>query len=147
VVLDPTNSYIVSPDLGADLIRIFSIDKATSALTEITPVKAPAGAGPRHGAFFVARRKTYFLLVCELVNEVITYQVKYTKTGLDFSQISAVNIFGNQPPPAGAAAAEAVISVSLYLLARNHQPSSFITNLSPHFPSLRHVLSSKQPTN
>jgi 6-phosphogluconolactonase (cycloisomerase 2 family) len=115
VVLDPTHSYIVSPDLGADLIRVFSIDKATSALTEITPVNAPAGSGPRHGAFFEARGKTYFLLVCELVNEVISYAVKYTKTGLDFSQISTVNIFGDQPPPDGAAAAEAVVSVSLCL--------------------------------
>jgi 6-phosphogluconolactonase (cycloisomerase 2 family) len=42
VILDPTGSFIVVPDLGADLVRVFSVDPKTSLLTETNPFLAPA---------------------------------------------------------------------------------------------------------
>src|SRR4051812_20761511 len=48
VLVDPTDSFILVPDLGADLVRIFGIDAASSRLTELTPFKAESGSGPRH---------------------------------------------------------------------------------------------------
>lgn len=38
-VLDPTGEFLVFPDLGADLLRVFKVDKATLQYTEavLTP--------------------------------------------------------------------------------------------------------------
>lgn len=113
VVVDPTDSYVISNDLGADLIRVFSINKATSALKEMPSFKASPGSGPRHGAFLVANGKTYYFLVCELANAVKSYHVDYTATGLTFTEVYSHYIYDTQPGiPAGTKAAEAVISVS-----------------------------------
>lgn len=112
-LIDPTDSYVIFNDLGADLIRIFSINKETSALTELTPSKASPGSGPRHGAFLVANDKTYYFLVCELTNEVKSYAVTYGTSGLSFNEVYSSGIYGNTPAPAGSSAGEALISVSL----------------------------------
>ncbi len=113
VVVDPTDSYIISNDLGADLIRVFSINKATSGLTEMPSFKAPPGSGPRHGAFLVANGKTYYFLVFELANTVKSYVVDYDVSGLTFTEVYSHYIYDTQPGiPAGTKAAEAVISVS-----------------------------------
>ncbi|KAK5741292.1 hypothetical protein LTR17_003998 [Elasticomyces elasticus] len=50
-VTDPTGQYIIVPDLGADLIRIFSIDASSGELTACKSAKADAGDGPRHGSW------------------------------------------------------------------------------------------------
>jgi 6-phosphogluconolactonase (cycloisomerase 2 family) len=62
-LIDPTDSFVVVPDLGADLIRVFSIDPSTSLLKESTPFPATPGSGPRHGAFLKSGDNTYFFLV------------------------------------------------------------------------------------
>jgi hypothetical protein len=41
------------PDLGADLVRIYSINKSTGILTSCSNYTAKAGSGPRHVSFFV----------------------------------------------------------------------------------------------
>ncbi|KAI1425218.1 Lactonase, 7-bladed beta-propeller-domain-containing protein [Xylaria sp. FL1777] len=51
--VDPTGKYLLVPDLGADLIRIFSIDATTGRLTACAPGETEPGDGPRHGAFWV----------------------------------------------------------------------------------------------
>lgn len=102
------------PDLGADLVRVFSIDKATSLLTASTPFGVPAGSGPRHGAFFVAKSgTTYFFLVSELANTVASYKVTYGTKSLKFQQVFISGIYGGKKTPEGAAAAEAILSVRL----------------------------------
>ncbi|PLN81759.1 3-carboxy-cis,cis-mucoante lactonizing enzyme [Aspergillus taichungensis] len=53
VLLDPTGSYIVSPDLGADEIRIYAIQKSTGKLSPCPSIGGfPRGAGPRHAVFW-----------------------------------------------------------------------------------------------
>jgi 6-phosphogluconolactonase (cycloisomerase 2 family) len=109
--VDPTDSFIVVPDLGADLVRVFSIDPATSKLTESTPFNAVPGSGPRHGSFLVSGDTTYFFLVTELGNTVTSYTVTYGKGSLTFNEVFTSGIFGNEATPEGAAAAECILSV------------------------------------
>lgn len=113
---------VVAPDLGSDLLRIFSIDAKTSKLTEQEPFAVVPGIGPRHGSFYTphslpnvtvtAKNETvYFYLVSELANSVSSYKVTYGTT-LEFEIIESFGILGNVTAPAGTAAAEALISVS-----------------------------------
>jgi 6-phosphogluconolactonase (cycloisomerase 2 family) len=116
VILDPTGSFIVIPDLGADLVRVFAINPKTSLLTESTPFKVPAGSGPRHGAFLKADSgKTFFFLISELANTIASYEVSYLgATGLNFTNVFLSGTYGNRTTPDGAAAAEAILSVSFH---------------------------------
>ncbi|KAB8228815.1 Lactonase, 7-bladed beta-propeller-domain-containing protein [Aspergillus alliaceus] len=47
-LLDPTGSFLISPDLGADLVRVFLIDKESGKLH----------AGPRFGEFMDSAKDT-----------------------------------------------------------------------------------------
>jgi len=111
-VVDPTDSYVVFPDLGADLIRVFAIDKTTGNLTELTSFHTPPGSGPRHGAFLESQGRTYFFLVFELINTVKSYEVTYSASGLNFTQVFSAGIYNNIPASNGSAASEVVISAS-----------------------------------
>lgn len=114
-LLDPTEKYIIVPDLGADLVRVFSIDPATALLTEQTPYTAPPASGPRHGAFHVTDGgDTYFYLVSELANTVSSFKVTYGEgsEGMTFTNIDTHGIYGDEKIPEGAAAAECLLTVS-----------------------------------
>ncbi|KIW62143.1 hypothetical protein PV04_10344 [Phialophora macrospora] len=50
--LDPAGQYMLVPDLGADLVSAYGIDFNSLNLTELAPLKAPGGCGPRHAAFY-----------------------------------------------------------------------------------------------
>ena len=113
VILDPTGSFIVVPDLGADLLRIFSIDPKTSLLSESSSFHVPAGSGPRHGTFLKTESgKTFFFLISELANTIASYEVEYSACSLNFTNVFVSGIYGNRTIPGGAAAAEAILSVS-----------------------------------
>jgi 6-phosphogluconolactonase (cycloisomerase 2 family) len=123
----------VVPDLGADLVRVFSIEPKTSLLTAETPFKAPPGSGPRHGAFLKTECDTYFFLVSELRNTVTSYKVKYGEKELSFSEVFDSGIYGPRATPTGAAAAEAILSPDhRYLLTSSRNDSLFqIPNFNP----------------
>lgn len=113
-LVDPTDSYIFVPDLGADLVRIFSINHNTSELTPSTPLVVPAGSGPRHGSFLVQGNSTYFYLISELGNTIVSYLVHYEESGLGFSKIFSSGTFGpNATVPVNTTSAETIVSVSL----------------------------------
>jgi len=48
---DPTGKFLIVPDLGADLTRIYSINADSGKLTECPAIKSLPGDGPRHGLF------------------------------------------------------------------------------------------------
>ncbi|KKK26043.1 hypothetical protein AOCH_006897, partial [Aspergillus ochraceoroseus] len=50
-LLDPTGAYVLVPDLGADLVRVFAIDKQSGQLTSCPSLPYTPGGGPRHGVF------------------------------------------------------------------------------------------------
>ncbi|KAI6711576.1 hypothetical protein JHW43_005854 [Diplocarpon mali] len=107
VLTDPTDSFIAVPDLGADVVRIFSIDRATSALTERASLATAAGCGPRHGVFLQAEcGNTYLYVLCELSNILTSYNVTYGPSSLSFEPVFASGTYGPHAVPAGSAAAE-----------------------------------------
>lgn len=115
VLVDPSGCYLISNDLGADLLRVFSINRATSALTILPSFKTTPGCGPRHGAFLNANGKTYYFLICELQSTLRSYAVGYSVSGLTFTEVYSSSIYSTITAPAGSAAAEAVLSVSSLL--------------------------------
>ncbi|QSZ35782.1 hypothetical protein DSL72_006904 [Monilinia vaccinii-corymbosi] len=76
-ITDPTDSYVLVPDLGADLVRVYRIDHATRLLEPLAPFTTPTGSGPRHGSWLVTRSHTYFYLVGQLANTLTGYEVTY----------------------------------------------------------------------
>jgi 6-phosphogluconolactonase (cycloisomerase 2 family) len=133
-VLDPTGRYIIVPDLGADLIRVFAINPETQALTEKTAFKTPAGSGPRHAAFHNpygvagSAAPTYLYVVTELTSTVISYSVSYLPNagGLNFTaiqEVSALGAFANSRinAPAGIA----LSPDNRFLLLSNRNSSIF----------------------
>ncbi|KZL85120.1 extracellular aldonolactonase [Colletotrichum incanum] len=134
-ILDPTGQYVLVPDLGADLVRIFAIDQESYQLTPITPLNVAVGSGPRHARFLATKEKTFFFVLAELGNIVTTYEVKYgcNKT-LSFEEVFSVGTHGpDNIVPAGAAAAEVHVSPdSEYLIVSSRNVSLFnIPNFDP----------------
>lgn len=118
-VLDPTGQFIVVPDLGADLVRIFSIDPKTDESTAEKPLSVLPGSGPRHVAFYqpysvAGKQSTSFMfLVSELANTVTSFAVSYPSAGgMSFKQVYNTTSYGDLVVPDGNAAAEIAISVS-----------------------------------
>jgi hypothetical protein len=114
-ITDPTGDYIVVPDLGADLVRIFKVDKATLTWNPVAPLVAAPGDGPRHGVFLVAGGKTFFYVVNELSNTIKGFAVTYNANNtLGFTEIYASNTHGpGGSVPAGTKASEIVLTVRL----------------------------------
>ncbi|KAH8602447.1 3-carboxymuconate cyclase-like protein-like protein [Bisporella sp. PMI_857] len=99
VILDPSGSFILAPDLGADLVRIFKIDPTTSLVTQSKDYAIPAGTGPRHG---LARHEEpgacVFVLVGELKSDITAYTVTHGQDSLDFNLTSTGSIYGPYVP-------------------------------------------------
>jgi 6-phosphogluconolactonase (cycloisomerase 2 family) len=66
------------PDLGSDLLRVFSIDKKTSLLSEQPSYAVVPGSGPRHGAFLkTSSGSTFLFVITELHPTITTYLIDY----------------------------------------------------------------------
>jgi 6-phosphogluconolactonase (cycloisomerase 2 family) len=131
VVTDPTGQYILAPDLGADLVRIYTWDRRTLALTALPPLVAAPGSGPRHLAFYTpsgipGSSPTYLYLVGELAATVTGYAVRYTADGLAFDLLGAQATTGLQPLARRNAPAEIHVSPdNRFLVISNRNDSSF----------------------
>lgn len=89
-IMDPSGKFLVVPDLGANLIRIYLVSNdGRLRFTALAPVITPAGSGPRHGAFLVTPDgMTYFYLVSEIVNTITGYKITYTSSStIDFTEV------------------------------------------------------------
>lgn len=99
VLLDPRRKFVLVPDLGADLVRVFAFDPETGApLAECAPLRTEPGAGPRHGVFWRApgtRKEDWFLLFNgELSQMVYSYRVRYVEGGLEWEKVDEVVALG-----------------------------------------------------
>lgn len=93
-LLDPTGQFILVPDLGADQVRIFSIDPKTKMLTPQASLMTTPGYGPRHGVFSrtkAASGVNLFYLVGELSARVTVFKVDYDSTGIKFTNLSSMD--------------------------------------------------------
>lgn len=101
------------PDLGADLVRVFSVGAAGDELAPAEPLAVAAGSGPRHVTFAVHDETTYMYLITELSNQIFGYVVSYDEAGLAFEQIWESGTHGKDVEvPEYAAAAEILVTVS-----------------------------------
>jgi 6-phosphogluconolactonase (cycloisomerase 2 family) len=114
VIIDPTGKYVITPDLGGDVCRVWSFDKDKLApIAEVGSLKAPAGSGPRHGFFKVTKAgETFFIFNGELDQKVYSYRVKYTRTGLSFTKVFEITSLNAAFPPNTAPISEIAMSVS-----------------------------------
>ncbi len=87
IVLDPTNQFAYSCDLGADKIMIFRFDARRGKLLPAEPpsVRAKPGAGPRHLAFHSSGK--YVFVLNELHSTVTTFRRSPEKGTLQELQI------------------------------------------------------------
>jgi 6-phosphogluconolactonase (cycloisomerase 2 family) len=113
-VLDPSKKFILVPDLGSDLLRVYKVDEsAASGASAVGVVKAIAGSGPRHAAFATSGSMTYLYTVNELSNSITGYTVSYKADGSfpQFTQIFDVSTHGTGGSvPAGTKSAEIQVS-------------------------------------
>ncbi|KAI1759706.1 putative isomerase YbhE [Hypoxylon sp. FL1150] len=135
-ILDPTASFVLVPDLGADIVRVYQADAGTLALTPVASLTVAPGSGPRHGAFTVTPSATYFYLISELANVITGYEVLYSDDGtLGFDELFVVPTHGEETAlPEGTGAAEILVSPDgKYLIASSRWENSFnITNFDPN---------------
>ncbi len=125
VIVDPTGEYLLVPDLGADLIRIYYVDPSSTSnkLVEQEALKMKPGSGPRHALFWSPHSRfnnssVFLHVVNELTNTLEVFAVTYPRMGgLTFREIYTTNSFGGSKPPLRAAVAEIALMVSPYLFA------------------------------
>lgn len=113
-LLDPTSAFILVPDLGADLVRVYQADAGSLKLTPIAPLKVTPGAGPRHGAFKTALNRTFYYVATELANTIIGYEVVYNQNKtLSFSELFTIPTHDdNRVLANGTGAGEIIVTVS-----------------------------------
>jgi len=133
-IIDPTGQYLLFPDLGADVVRVYCADPKTSLLTVKESLQSPLGSGPRHAAFWTSKDNTYLYVLHELANIIIAYKVEYLKAGgLGFTKINQYSSYGNQVAPVGSRGAEITVSPdSRFIVASNRNGTLFqIANPDP----------------
>ena len=81
VIRDPTHSFLLSPDLGADAVHVFAINSLSGLLVACPDLNLTAGSGPRHLAFHQDLNSTQMYLANELSNVVSSFVVDYPNTG------------------------------------------------------------------
>lgn len=133
-VLDPTKKFIVVPDLGSDLLRVYKIGPSPGTVTPLAPIKAIAGSGPRHAAFSVQGANTYLYTVNELSNTITGYSVSCKGDTPSFTQILDVSTHGpGGSVPKGTKSAEIVVSPDQQFVIVSSRGENSLTfpNLDP----------------
>ncbi|MCJ1329021.1 hypothetical protein MMC10_005698 [Thelotrema lepadinum] len=123
VILDPTNNYLLSPDLGADAVHVFTIDQAHGKLTQCDDLKLSPGSGPRHLAWLVGQPDTMYLAE-ELANKVSSWTIQYPSAaggcGLNFTHVQDVTPYKDGKAPDGSTPSEIrTKGNTLYVSTRN----------------------------
>ncbi|KAL5606578.1 hypothetical protein BROUX41_002980 [Berkeleyomyces rouxiae] len=105
---DPTGCYLLVPDLGADLIRIFRIG-SSGKLTECPAAATQGGDGPRHGAFWKSptSKAVNLYMVNELGNSITHWNVKYGAKCMELTSAKTLSSYpADKPGKAGSKTAE-----------------------------------------
>lgn len=126
-LLDPTGKFLLVPDLGADLIRIFSIDANSGALTSCGAGKADPGDGPRHGEFFWTKSDSaqpqILYTLNELGNSVSSWTITYSSSCISLTKLQTLSTYapGTKGGPTTKAAELRVFGNFLYAANRADQ--------------------------
>jgi 6-phosphogluconolactonase (cycloisomerase 2 family) len=95
VIPDPAGRYVLMPELGADPVRVFQISYETETphkLVEVAPLKLASGSGPRHEAFVQIEDQTYFYILNQISNTLVSFKVNYIDKILEFQQVPKINV-------------------------------------------------------
>ncbi|KAK8138158.1 hypothetical protein PG984_001538 [Apiospora sp. TS-2023a] len=133
-IIDPTNKFMVVPDLGADRLHVYALQKGSIEWTEIDPVVALPGSGPRHGVFATAGPNTFFYVLNELSNTISGYKVTYAQDKLKMTLLFNFSSHGpGGSVPAGTKAAELKISPDqrFVIASSRGENSLMMPNLDP----------------
>ncbi|MFJ9523630.1 lactonase family protein [Kitasatospora sp. NPDC101801] len=98
VLTDPQGRFVLSVDLGTDLIHTSLLDTGTGKLTAVSRARVQAGAGPRHLAFHPSGRFAY--VAAELSSSVIVCGYD-PPTGRLTPGVPQPTVPAGGPPPAG----------------------------------------------
>jgi 6-phosphogluconolactonase (cycloisomerase 2 family) len=128
---DPTGKFLLAPDLGADLIRIFAVDSSTGKLTACPAAQTAAGDGPRHGTWWSpgsgSTKGQMLYTVNELSNSVSAWRTTYSTSGcMSLTKTQTLSVFapGKTPATGKQPIKSAEVHVSgnfLYASVRNDQ--------------------------
>ena len=133
VHLDPTGSFILTPDLGGDVIHIFAIDPESGKLTECASAETNPADGPRHGVFWSPSddsdgSSVSLFTVNELGNSVTAWDVSYPDQEGGCLALSQAQSLSTLPdgvdPPEGSKASEIRVKGD-FLYASNRYDRSF----------------------
>lgn len=90
VTIESSGRFLLAPDLGADLVRIFEISPENQ-LKEIEGLSVPKGSFPRHVALVTVEEGTKLYVLLQEINLLLAYDLKYGKTGgLEFTKVDEV---------------------------------------------------------
>jgi hypothetical protein len=121
-VVDPTGAFVLVPDLGADLIRIYTIDPSSGKLTSCGSSVQTPGTGPRHAAFY--GNKTLFV-ANELANTVNRFSVEYTGGCITLTKEQSSNTMaGGKAAPSGTKVGEVHVHDD-FIIVSNRRDLSF----------------------
>ncbi|KAL2144215.1 hypothetical protein VTI28DRAFT_9426 [Corynascus sepedonium] len=131
VHVDPTGKFIVVPDLGADLLRVFRINAETGELTACSEGQADPGDGPRHIVFWEnaeGLQKAYVLN--ELGNSVSAWDVEYPAADeasgcLAFNKTQTLSTYEEGTTPGPNTKAAEIRIVGSFLYASNRADETF----------------------
>ncbi|CAI6334006.1 unnamed protein product [Periconia digitata] len=125
-LLDPTGKFILVPDLGADLIRIFSIDASTGALTACGSGQANPGDGPRHGKFLsTSSNGSVLYTLNELGNSVSAWTVSTGSSCLELTLTQTLSTYDEGVTPGPTTKAAELHIRDNFLYAANRADQTF----------------------
>lgn len=105
VEFDPSGRWIVVPDKGTDSVLVFSIDRGTGSLRQVSSCAAREASGPRHVAFHPGGKLAY------VINELDSTITAYTFDP-DLGQLTPFQIVSALPETFTANSRASEIAVS-----------------------------------
>lgn len=115
VLYDPSGKWVIVPDLGADLIRVFT------STGEVDQLKMEPGSGPRHGVF----HDGYYYLVSELVSTVTVFKVETTEKKFGLKKLQTIPTLPDEMRNTAAAAEILVTDDGRFVYVSNRLEKMF----------------------
>ena len=97
IVVDPTGRWLLSVDLGLDLVYAYELNATTGRLTEVGQTRFKAGAGPRHLVFNPNRRYAYVANELDSTVTVCGWNAGRLVTGQVLSTLKTPSTVRNYP--------------------------------------------------
>ncbi|KAH7149914.1 Lactonase, 7-bladed beta-propeller-domain-containing protein [Dactylonectria estremocensis] len=132
-VTDPTGQFVLVPDVGADIVRIYAVSDHDLNLSERTPFVVAPGGGPRNLAFAKQKKKTFMYIFMDHSNTIVGYEVTYDDNDIFFDEVWASGHGKGGNMRTDDAAAEMVVSPdsNFLILTSRSDATTKIPNLDP----------------